>query len=143
MCQHQQFFIDLFNCNLLSEVFPNLFKHGIIRPLKHNVNKEEKSSYRAITNLTELSKITKNWSLLRSANILSINPNRHTVKIILQKLVFFFARIDYSGKHLYGISLDFSAAFNQIDNSLWLEVLEKRLVLVTLSNLIFSPVLYK
>ena len=132
MCQHQQFFIDLFSCNLLSEVFPNLFKQGIFRPLlKHSVNKEEKSSYRAITNLTELSKITKKLVLAQisehlSTKNLSINSNRHTVKVILQNLVFFFVRINYSGKHMYGVSLDLSAEVDKIDNSLFLEILEKK-----------------
>ena len=148
-CQHQQFFINLFNCNLLFEVFANLFKHVIIRSLlEHSMNKEEKSSYLAITNLSELSKITKKLLLAQisehlSTKNLGFNSNRHTVKVTLQKLVFFFARINYSGKHLYGVSLDFSAAFDKIDNSLLLEILEKRLVLLTLSNFIFSTVLYK
>ena len=69
-----QFFTDLFNCILLSGVFPDVFKQGVIRPLlKHGLNQETMSSYRPITNLSALSKITEKLVLSQISEHLTSN----------------------------------------------------------------------
>ena len=94
--QHQQFFIDVFNCILLSGVFPNVFKHGIIRPLpEHGNNKEAMSSYRRITNLSALRNNRKATLAQLSEHLWTNNlwPKFQSAyrKGILQKLVVFIA----------------------------------------------------
>ena len=147
-----EFFTDLINCVLTSGVFPNILKTGVIRPLlKPGLDKDVMNSYRPITNLPSLSKViekqvleqlnehlTKNnlWPKYQSA----YRKGYSTETGLLYCSHKIYSKID-SGKSLYVISLDFSAAFDTIDHQLLLTILEQKLGLTGTVKQLFESYL--
>ena len=133
-----QFFTDLFNCILLSGVFPDVFKQGVIRPLlKHGLSQETMSSYRPITNLSALSKITEKLVLSQMSEHVTSNrlwpqfrsayrKGYSTESGLLLCFLYIYSTI-VSEKCFYDVQMDFSAAFDTIDHSLLLKILENKI----------------
>ena len=130
IAENIQFFTDLFNCTLLSGVFPDVFKQGVIRPLlKHGLNQETMSSCCPITNLSALSKITEKLVLSQLSEHLTSNrlwpqfqsayrKGYSTESGLLLCSHYIYSKID-SEKCFYVVQMDFSAVFDTIDHSLF------------------------
>ena len=127
IAENIQFFTDLFNCILLSGVFPDVFKQGVIRPLlKHGLNQETMSSYHPITNLSALSKIMEKLVLSQPQFQSAYRKGYSTESGILLCSHYIYSKID-SEKCFYVVQMDFSAAFDTIDHSLLLKILENKI----------------
>ena len=122
----------IINLSLSSGNFPMVFKHSLVTPLlkKTNLDKENPSNYRPISNLSFLSKLTERIVLARLNDYLSsnslLNPHQsgftkhHSTETLLvslyNKLV---AAVSHQRVSCLCL-LDISAAFDTIDHNLLL-----------------------
>src|SRR6218665_515624 len=123
----------IINLSLSTGNFPTAFKHSLVTPLlkKANLDKENLSYCRPISNLSFLSKLTERVVLARLNDYLSsnslLNPHQsgftkhHSTETLLVSL---FNKLvsAVSHKQVYCLCLlDISAAFDTIDHSIHLQ----------------------
>jgi hypothetical protein len=121
------------NFSLDSGTFPSSFKHSVISPLlkKPSLDKENLSSYRPISNLSYLSKLTERIVKSRLTEFLTsnslLNPHQsayikhHSTETVLLSLLDSLITAIGSKKISSLCLLDLSAAFDTIDHSILLE----------------------
>src|SRR6218665_2862367 len=124
---------QIINLSLSTGNFPLAFKHSLVTPLlkKANLDKENLSNYRPISNLSFLSKLTERIVLARLNDYLSsnslLNPHQsgftkhHFTETLLvslyNKLISAVSHQQVSCLYL----LDISAAFDTIDHNILLQ----------------------
>ena len=124
------------NTSLESGVFPAKFKETLIRPLlkKHNLDPEELKSYRPVSNLHFISKITEKIASQRLEEHLNIHSlhdpfqsaykiNHSTETAIIKISNDIITSLD-RGRCTILVSLDLSAAFDTVDHDIFINRLK-------------------
>ena len=122
------------NTSLESGVFPAKFKEALIRPLlkKHNLDPEELKSYRPVSNLHFISKITEKIAsqyLEEHLNIHSLHDpfqsaSNHSTETAIIKISNDIITSLVRGRCTILVSLDLSAAFDTVDHDIFLNRLK-------------------
>ena len=126
---------DMINILLVSGIFPNTLKEGIIRPhLKSGKDKESLASYRPITNLKFIGKVverivhnqlcdyldsTNKWPLKQSAY-----RSNHSTETALLWCTDFICRKVTKAKSILLVSLDLTSAFDTVNHEILLKILQ-------------------
>ena len=130
------FITDIINTSLLSGTFPSALKAAIVRPLlkKHNLDPNNLSNYRPVSNLSFLSKLLEKVALrqlnvhLQTNNLFhpyqSAYRSNHSTETALLRIVNDLLHATDSGKVSLLTLLDLSAAFDTIDHSILLSRLQ-------------------
>src|SRR5664279_358416 len=126
------------NMSFARGVFPDGHKHAIVTPLlkKPGLDSFDQKSYRPISNLTFLSKLVERLSISRlnqhiSTNSLlpvyqSVYRSNHSTETAVAAIFNNIARAIDAGKICALVLLDMSAAFDTVDHTLLLRILQKR-----------------
>lgn len=127
---------DIVNTSLQTGSFPSAFKTAIVRPLlkKHNLDPNNLSNYRPVSNLSFISKLLEKVALKQLNNHLSTNNllhpfqsayrANHSTETALVKILNDLLLASDNGKISLLTLLDLSAAFDTIDHSILLSRLE-------------------
>ena len=127
----------IINTSMTTGVFPDSFKEAIIRPhiKKSNMNAEDYSSFRPVSNLSFLSKITEKIVASRIEEHLDKNHmsdplqsayrTSHSTETALHKVKNDIISSLDKRKCVVFVSLDLSAAFDTVDHHLFTQRLNK------------------
>jgi len=126
------------NMSFARGVFPDGHKHAIVTPLlkKPGLDSFDQKSYRPISNLTFLSKLVERLSISRLNQHISTNSllsvhqsayrSNHSTETAVAAIFNNIARAIDAGKICALVLLDMSAAFNTVDHTLLLRILQER-----------------
>ena len=138
----------LYNSSMRDGVFPDILKTGKITPVYKKGNRENIENYRPISTLPIFGKIFEKiiykrlYNFLTSKNILSEHQfgfrNKHSTSHALHHSINTIHEAHKSNKHVIGIFIDLSKAFDTIDHNIMMKKLHNYGIRGVAHNLISS-----